>query len=382
MGDCTEYSLGDPTNNHIQFPTRITLPSGFTSPIKTIVVANNSCTFFLLHNGQVLICGYHEYYCDENETNEIREYQQTKDISICDIVSGTGIRGTIVFLGNDNQVYISASFDYGQFGEVVRVDSYPKLVRMERFADRSKHHVTHIAIACCSSIFVICSKYIYFFGKYFFCPYMLSNEFQGKPYSLPTDSKIVQVSAEYLHANILTEDGEVWVAGKNNDTYLRGDTRMKTGKFYNLNKLNNMNEKYVSILATFEGSIFATKSRKIYLAGIIHGGEEPTQIPNTGLRQLNIDISSNIRNIFYSFVRCVVSTEDRLLIPFGLYSDGMSNEVLYSISGMSYEYNMYACLGNKEIFYQGKEMEGYWIQKHFHNKLVNYYDIEFLFSDQ
>jgi hypothetical protein len=379
-GTCEAYSFGDPTTNSIlSNPKRITLPSRFKSPIKKVVVLDDYLTFFLLYNGQVLVCGNHEEensYCDFRETNDMREYKQTKALPICDMYRCSQ---AIMFWGSDNQIYIVGSDPYEQYGELKQVQSRSKLKIMEKFSDKSLYHVTQIAPAFSFTIVVTNHREIYILGQYF---WVLSTK--NEPQTLDTKSDIVQVSAGYFHVSILTADGEVWVGGENTDTFKRGDTSLKNNKFYNLNKLNNMKEKYCYVLAVGDLSVFASRSRNIYLAGFdTEYYEKTTQIPNTGLRQLKINIHTNIRNIFWSNLKLVISTEDKLLIPSAFeYNEGIDEEISYnSKSVLSGEYNMYACQANKEIFYQGEQATSYWIQKHFRNKLNSYYDLEFLFID-
>jgi hypothetical protein len=341
-------------------------PKLSSSPIKKVIIQNSNVTFFLLQNGKVLVSGH------DNSIIDLREYEQTKDLIICDMFSNDQ---SCIFLGYDNQMYICGSVHYTIETTGIKKGNLP-LRMLTLLSDKTKYYVTHIALAATCILVVTDCDEVHVLGQ--------PQWFYRKPQTLETSSKIAQITAGYYHAAILTSDGEAWVCGENNQHYKRGDVSMVAKKFFNLNQANGMNEKYVYVLASGEISVFATATRKIYIAGFdLNITSLTTSVPNTGLRLLNYDFHSNIRNIFVSLLRFIISTDDKLLICGSNYNSLPSTngfqEISYNNYGLSCEFNMYTGNEANEIYYLGKQSASYWIQRHFYQMRTNLFDIEFIF---
>jgi len=219
-----------------------------------------------------------------------------EDKFFTDIVSGSDI---LYLFSTNNELFAIGANSYALTGQISPV-LMTSLTRIATFLDEDEYPV--LATICFSSSLIYTSKNrVFVMGQTSWFIDGASDYYALLSYN--SNKRIVSMSGAHFHANMLDEDGQVYVCGEQSDYNKLGIDE----KVRDLVPLSTIQEKVVIAHCAFNHSIFVTQSQKVLLCG----RDIPGKLYNNVPFLIELDM---IARLPMTFVTHVSSSESRAIV--------------------------------------------------------------------
>ena len=154
-----------------------------------------------------------------------------------------------------------------------------------------------------------------------------------------------------------------------------------------------MNEKFTLAIALTNYSVFATESRKVFLAGDEFMSHFGKRVDETGLFLVELNLSTPIVDVSLSYTRFIISTADKVYSTQSCHAryrglasvvadDPNDNDVLSAIDFefRDHVYNKLDTFGGVDVLYPAALHPSLLIPRHFKRPMRAFHDVAFLFE--
>ena len=191
-----------------------------------------------------------------------------EDKLFTNIVGGSNI---LLLFSTENELFAIGENSYSMTGQASPA-IMNSLTRTVTFLDEGEYPL--LAAVCFSSSLVYTSKNrVFVMGQ---TSWFLGESDYYLPLTYKSNKKIVSMSGAYFHANMLDEDGKVYVCGEQSDS-----NKLGTGETdRDLIPLDTIKEKVIIAQCAFNHSIFVTESQRVLICGFPNlSGNQYNNVP-------------------------------------------------------------------------------------------------------